>query len=374
MVKVAVLGAGGGIGLPLSLLLKLSPLVDELSLFDIRGAHGVATDLSHINSKCKVSGFDANPKDRNDETAIKKCLTNTNIILISAGVARKPGMTRNDLFKINAGIVKSLATSVAKYAPDSATVLIISNPVNSTVPVFIETMKRFYKVKGQEYKIKAIGSRVVGVTNLDLVRAKTFLNEQSFKEKNSTIDDMPSQVTVIGGHSGDTIIPLLLNKKHSIRTTKVYTTDTYKKYIKRIKFGGDEVVAAKQGAGSATLSMAFAGYSFTLKVLNALRTGRDLDAATGIGERELPAFVYLEAVNGGQDVQNKVKKLSGTDTVVDYFAVPLRFDGNGHVVAVDSSVLDELASEEERMVGVAVKGLVSSIKKGVDFVNGQSKL
>ena len=93
--KVAVLGAAGGIGQALALLLKTQlPNGTELSLYDIAPVTpGVAADLSHIPTAVKVSGFageDPSP-----------ALVNADIVLISAGVARKPGMDRSDLFNIN---------------------------------------------------------------------------------------------------------------------------------------------------------------------------------------------------------------------------------------------------------------------------------
>lgn len=94
MVKVAVLGASGGIGQPLSLLLKLNGAVTELALYDIVNTPGVAADLSHINTPAKVQGY--LPKD----DGLKNALTNAHTIVIPAGVPRKPGMTRDDLFKV----------------------------------------------------------------------------------------------------------------------------------------------------------------------------------------------------------------------------------------------------------------------------------
>ncbi|KAJ1547273.1 malate DEHYDROGENASE, NAD-dependent, partial [Cladochytrium tenue] len=97
MVKVAVLGAAGGIGQPLSLLLKANPLVSHLSLYDIVNTPGVAADLSHINTPSKVTGHKG-PEQ------LAEALTGASIVVIPAGVPRKPGMTRDDLFNINAGI------------------------------------------------------------------------------------------------------------------------------------------------------------------------------------------------------------------------------------------------------------------------------
>lgn len=120
--RVAVLGAAGGIGQPLSLLLKLNPRVTDLALYDIRGAPGVAADVGHINTKSTVKGYDKG------DANLKECLTGAEIVLIPAGVPRKPGMTRDDLFNTNASIVRDLASACADACPD-ANLLIISNPV-----------------------------------------------------------------------------------------------------------------------------------------------------------------------------------------------------------------------------------------------------
>lgn len=82
--KVAVLGASGGIGQPLSLLLKRSSLISQLSLYDIAHTPGVAADLSHIETRPKVSGH-MGPEQ------LKDCLTGAQVVIIPAGVPRKPG-------------------------------------------------------------------------------------------------------------------------------------------------------------------------------------------------------------------------------------------------------------------------------------------
>ena len=96
--KIAILGAAGGIGQALGLLLKTQlPAGSELSLYDIAPlTPGVAVDLSHIPTAVKVTGFSGEDPS--------PALKNVDIVLISAGVARKPGMARADLFNINAGI------------------------------------------------------------------------------------------------------------------------------------------------------------------------------------------------------------------------------------------------------------------------------
>lgn len=164
--KVAVLGASGGIGQPLALLLKLDPKVSELSLFDVVRTPGVAADISHCCTPAKVTGHVGMEE-------INNALTGCKVVVIPAGVPRKPGMTRDDLFNTNASIVQGLAEACAKSCPD-AMFLVISNPVNSTVPIFAETLK-----KHGVYNPR----KLFGVTTLDVVRANTFVSENQGKRR-----------------------------------------------------------------------------------------------------------------------------------------------------------------------------------------------
>ncbi|GMP71795.1 hypothetical protein CsSME_00030066 [Camellia sinensis var. sinensis] len=107
--KVAVLGVAGGIGQPLALLIKLNPLVSSLFLYNIAGTPGIAADVSHINMRAQVAGFMG-------EEQLGRALDGADLVIIPAGVPRKPGMTRDDLFNINAGIVKSLCSVIASTA------------------------------------------------------------------------------------------------------------------------------------------------------------------------------------------------------------------------------------------------------------------
>ena len=166
-------------------------------------------------------------------------------------------MTRDDLFKINAGIVKTLVEGIAEFSP-KAFVLVISNPVNSTVPIAAEILK-----KAGVFDAK----HLFGVTTLDVVRAETFVQDITGAK-----DPAKTTIPVIGGHSGETIVPLfsqasppisipdekldaLINRKFIPCGEKLCTETQV-----GVQFGGDEVVKAKDGAGSATLSMAYAGF------------------------------------------------------------------------------------------------------------------
>lgn len=115
--------------------------------------------------------------------------------------AGKPGMTRDDLFKVNAGIVQTLVKGIAETSP-KAFILIISNPVNSTVPIAAEVLKAAGVFDPQ---------RLFGVTSLDVVRAETFLQEFTGKK-----DPSEAKIPVVGGHSGDTIVPLFSKTSPSV--------------------------------------------------------------------------------------------------------------------------------------------------------------
>jgi malate dehydrogenase len=311
--KVAVLGAGGGIGQPLSLLLKSDPLVTSLSLYDIRGAPGVAADVSHVDTGSEVNGYAADQLDQ--------ALEGVKVVVIPAGLPRKPGMTRDDLFNTNASIVRDLASAVARVAPD-AHILVISNPVNSTVPIVASTLEKAGVFNPRH---------LFGVTTLDVVRAARFLAAVAGVSPNDTV------VSVVGGHSGPTIVPILSQSSHG----KVVTGEVYDKLVHRIQFGGDEVVKAKDGAGSATLSMAYAGAKFT----NALLRG--LNGEKGV---ITPTFV---------------KSPLFEDQGIDFFSsnVELGLDGVEKIHPIG-----KLSAEEEQLLAACLPELKKNIEKGKAFV------
>merc|ERR1719162_535591 len=211
--------------------------IDELSCYDIVGTPGVAADLSHIPTNSTMTGSLPSPYSwpLRGNGGLEEALTGADVVVIPAGVPRKPGMTRDDLFNTNASIVKTLVEGCAEFCPD-AMIAVISNPVNSTVPIAAEVLK-----KAGVYNPK----KLVGVTTLDVCRANTFL------AANQGWNPKDVDVTVIGGHAGITILPLL----SQVPGAKLSDADR-DALTHRIQFGGDEVVKAKAGSGSATLSMA----------------------------------------------------------------------------------------------------------------------
>ncbi|KAB2634994.1 malate dehydrogenase [Pyrus ussuriensis x Pyrus communis] len=293
--KVAIVGAAGRIGQPLAMLMKMNPLVSVLHLYDVVNAPGVTLTLVTWTPVAVVCGFLGQPQ-------LESALTGIDLVIIPTVVPRKPGMTRDDLFNINAGI---------------AVVNLIGNPVNSTVPIAAEVFK-----KAGTYDPK----RLLGVTMLDVVRANTFVVSTS----RTSLFDVP----VVGGHAGVTILPLLSQVKPPCSFTKEET-----EYLtNRIQNGGTEVVEAKAGAGSATLSMAYAAVKFADACLRGLR------GDAGVVEC---AFVASEV------------------TELPFFATKVRLGRGG---AEEIYQLGPLNEYERVGLEKAKTELAASIQKGVSFI------
>lgn len=310
--KVAVLGAAGGIGQSLSMLMKMSPNVTTLALYDVMGTPGVAADVSHMNTKAVTTGYTGA-----DELAA--ALKDADVVIIPAGVPRKPGMTRDDLFAINGGIVAGLVAECAKSCPN-AIIAMISNPVNSTVPIAAEVLK-----KAGTYDPK----KLMGVTTLDVVRAKTFYADKK------GVPVVGCDVPVVGGHAGITILPLF-----SQATPFVELSDEERVALtKRTQEGGTEVVAAKAGKGSATLSMAYAGAMF--------------------------ADACLRGLNGQKDVIECSYVESSVVPGVEFFATKVRLGPSG---VEEIMPIGDMIPYEANLVQEMKAELVDSITKGKEFV------
>ncbi|KAG2492498.1 hypothetical protein HYH03_009163 [Edaphochlamys debaryana] len=313
--KVALLGAAGGIGQPLSMLLKMSPYISELALYDVANTPGVAADVSHMSTGARVTGH-LGPAQ------LPAALKGAHLVVIPAGVPRKPGMTRDDLFNINAGIVAGLTAAIAEHCPQ-AWVAIISNPVNSTVPIAAEVLKRAGVFSP---------ARLFGVTTLDIVRAEAFVAEVVGADPRDVV------VPVVGGHAGITILPLLSQARPPLPAS--FGADKRKALSARIQDAGTEVVQAKAGAGSATLSMAYAAARFADSCLRAM-------AGEGpVAETAYVAFPPSEAPD------------------LPFFASPLRLGKTGVQEVLPLGPLD--ASERATLADMKPE-LLGSIRKGVDF-------
>lgn len=312
--KVTVLGAAGGIGQALSLLLKLDlPENSLLSLYDISPiTPGVAKDLSHIPTSVKVTGYagdDINP-----------ALEGSDVVLICAGVARKPGMDRADLFNINAGIVKTLIEKVAEISPN-ACIGIITNPVNTVVAIAAEVLKK----AGVYNK-----NKLFGITTLDVIRAEDFVAQKK---------NLPSEhvrVNVIGGHSGTTILPIL-SQVQGVQ----FTAQEVIELTERIQNAGTEVVEAKAGGGSATLSMGRAASIFGVNLVQAL-----------LGKQGIIQNAYVD----------------GGNSCSPFFTQPLLLGKNGIERVLPFGDLSPFEEEKkEEMLSI----LHADIQKGIDFIKNK---
>jgi len=320
--KVVVAGAAGGIGQPLTMILKTQlPSGSTLSIYDVVPAiNGVAADISHISTGVKLESYLGDMKNPNTPE-VDKAMKDADIVVIPAGVPRKPGMSRDDLFKINAGIVKSLIEAIVRNCP-KAFIAIITNPVNSTIPVAAEILKKHGVYDP---------TKLFGVSTLDVVRGQTFVGELK------GVDPAKVHIDVIGGHSAETMLPVL-SGVHGIHLSEQECKDLTKK----IQDAGTVVVNAKDGAGSATLSMAYAGARFTHSLVRALH---------GENVREIS---YVD-----------VSGVSGMET--KYFGLPVEIGKEG---ITKIHPIPKLSDYEQQLMKEILPPLKQNIETGVTF--GQS--
>jgi len=248
--KIALVG-GGQIGGVLSQLIAQRQLGDVV-LFDIVEGLPQGKILDIVEAS-RVDGFDVNMKGTNDY----KDLDNADIVIITAGLPRKPGMSRDDLLTVNANIMKTVAENVKQYAPNSI-VIVISNPLDAMVTLC-------QKITGFPH------NRVLGQAGvLDSSRFATFIAWElgvSVKDVNAL---------VLGGH-GDTMVPIvryanvngipvmeLLERKYNGDTAKAKEVMTA--LVNRTKNAGGEVVNLLK-TGSAFYSPASSAISMAESIL-----------------------------------------------------------------------------------------------------------
>jgi len=216
--KITLIG-GGQIGGNLALLCAQKELGDVV-IYDIPNAEGMikgkALDISQL---CPMDGYDSKIKGSSNPEDMK----DSDIVIITAGVPRKPGMNREDLLDINIKIITDVANNVKKYAPN-AFVIVLSNPLDAIV-------YSFFKVSGFS-KQKVIG--MAGV--LDSTRFKTFLA----METGYSVQDV--NCMVLGGH-GDTMVPVTrLATIGGIPAEELISKERLDAIVERTRFGGGELV------------------------------------------------------------------------------------------------------------------------------------
>lgn len=309
--KIALIGAGN-IGGTLAHLAGLKNLGD-IVVFDV--VEGVSKGKSlDLEQSSVVEDFDANIKGTNNYEDI----ANSDVIIVTAGIARKPGMSRDDLVATNTGIIKTVAEGIKKHAPN-AFVIVITNPLDAMVYVM-------QKVSGLP-KNKVVG--MAGV--LDSSRMSLFLA----REFNVSVEDVNS--CVLGGH-GDTMVPLIrYSTVAGIPLPDLIkmgwtTKEKVEEIVQRTRDGGAEIVKLL-GTGSAFYAPASSAILMAESYLYDQR-------------RILPVAASLSGEYGVNDL---------------YIGVPAVIGGNG----VEKIVEIALNSEEKTMFDnsvAAVKKLIGEIK------------
>jgi len=279
--KISLIGAGQ-IGGTLAHLLGLKEAVSEVLLFDVAAgvAKGKALDIAQSSS---VDGFNVKFSGTDDY----KEIANSDVIIITAGVPRKPGMSRDDLLEINLKIMKEVADGIKNNSPN-AFVICITNPLD----VMVMALQKYSDLP----KNKVVG--MAGI--LDSSRYKLFLSE----ELNVPVNKI--EALVMGGH-GDTMVPLpgftkINGKKLSelVDEGKI-TNEKIDSINKRTRDGGAEIVRYLE-KGSAYYAPAASGVEMAISYLNDEK-------------KLLPCAVYINGEYGVKDIYAGVPVIIGKNGV-----------------------------------------------------------
>jgi malate dehydrogenase len=218
MSKVTVVGAGN-VGATCADVLAYREVAEEIVLIDIKEgiAEGKALD---IWQKAPINQYDSRTVGSTNDYSKT---ANSDVVVITSGLPRKPGMTRDDLIETNAGIVKSVTENVVKYSPN-AIIIVVSNPLDvMTYQAHLTSGLSRNKVMG-----------MAGI--LDTARYRAFLAEEL------NVSGKEIQAILMGGH-GDTMVPLpRYTTVAGIPVTELVEKDKLDAIIERTKFGGGELV------------------------------------------------------------------------------------------------------------------------------------
>ncbi|ABV74857.1 malate dehydrogenase [Rickettsia akari str. Hartford] len=306
--KISLIGSGN-IGGTLAHLISLRELGD-IVLFDVAEGvpQGKALDLMQAST---IAGSDIKITGTNDY----KDIEGSDAIIITAGLPRKPGMSRDDLISINTGIMKNVAENVKKYAPD-AFVIVITNPLDVMVYVML-------KASGLPH------NQVIGMAGvLDSSRFNLFLAEE-FKVSVSNVNS-----TVLGGH-GDAMVPLARYSTISgipipdLIKMGLSSNENIEKIIDRTRNGGGDIVALLK-----TGSAYYAPAASAIEMLEAyLKDKRQM----------LTCAAYLQGEYGVHDL---------------YVGVPIIIGKEGVIKVVEL----QLTKEEKTLFDKSVEGVKTLIE------------
>ena len=284
--KVTVVG-GGNVGATAAQRIAERDYADVVLVDVIEGMpQGKALDLAQSGP---VLGYDSAVTGANSyETT-----ANSDIVVITAGIARRPGMTRDDLLRTNMGIMSSVVSEVVAHSPDSI-LLIVSNPLDAMV-------YHAHKLSGFPKE------RVVGMAGvLDTARMRTFIAQ----ELNVSVEDV--QAYVLGGH-GDTMVPLVrYTTVGGIPLEKWLPQDRVEAIVQRTRDGGGEIVSLLK-----TGSAFYAPSAAVLQMVDSILLDK---------RRILPAAAYLDGEYG----------VSGV-----FIGVPVILGENGVEKVIELELTDE---------------------------------
>lgn len=302
--KITIVGAGH-VGAHAALWAATKELGDIVLVDVVEGIpQGKALDLAEA---APVEGFDAKITGTNsyEETA------GSDVVIITAGLARKPGMSRDDLLKTNADIIKGVTEQVVKYSPDSI-IIMVTNPLDAMV----------YEAK----KISGFPkNRVIGMAGvLDSARMRTFIA----MELGVSVEDVTA--FVLGGH-GDTMVPLpRYSTVAGIPITELMPPDRVEAINERTRKGGGEIVALLK-TGSAYYAPSASAIEMTEAILKDKK-------------RILPCAAYLEGEYGVDGY---------------YMGVPVLLGRNG----VEKIIEIELTEDEKAAFNHSLNDVKSNVEK-----------
>jgi len=312
--KITVVGAGH-VGATCSQLLSQKELAKEVILVDIADGIPQGKGLDQWES-APIEGFDSRVSGSNGYDSSE----NADIFIVTAGVARKPGMSRDDLLKINAGVIRSVTEQIKRVAPASI-VIMVTNPLDVMAQVALET-SGFPR------------ERVIGMAGvLDTARFRSFIA----LELDVSIEDI--QALVLGGH-GDTMVPLIEYTSISgIPLTQLMDRESIDRLVERTRKGGGEIVSYLK-EGSAYYAPAAAAVQMAEAIVKDKR-------------RILPCAAWLQGEYGFSDI---------------YLGVPCMLGENG----LEKIIEVELDDAQQASLATSAEHVRSTVEalKGIEAAQG----
>ncbi len=283
--KVSIIGAGN-VGASCAEYISISKIASEVVLLDIKKglSEGKALDLTQTSS---TLGFDTVIKGVTNDY---KSTQDSEVVVITSGIPRKPGMTREELISINASIVNSVTENILKYSPNTI-IVVVSNPMDTMTYLVLKSNK-------------LNGKKVIGMGGaLDSSRFKTYLSK-AINKPQSDIHAM-----VIGGHGDTTMIPLMrLASYNGIPISKLLSNEKQKEIVSSTMIGGATLTKL---LGTSAWYAPGASVSYLV------------DSILNNKNKIIPCSVYLEGQYGLNDICIGVPCIIGKNGVEEILDLDL---------------------------------------------------